>query len=138
MDTFKPIISEAVKDINSKNVFTTMVSKLMHSILQTQAFHRQVKSLSEHLALGDYYAGIDELIDDIVESYQGKNGILSDYTNYEIVNYKNNEQLIKYFEKLEKDIEIDRKKIKESYIQNQIDEIEQLINKTLYKLKFLK
>jgi hypothetical protein len=39
---------------------------------------------------------------------------------------------------LENSIEELRKSVKESFIQNQIDTVEELINSTVYKLKFLK
>jgi hypothetical protein len=35
-------------------------------------------------------------------------------------------------------IEKNRKEVKESFIQNQIDTVQELINSTVYKLRFLK
>ena len=35
-------------------------------------------------------------------------------------------------------IDKNRKEVKESFIQNQIDTVQELINSTVYKLKFLK
>jgi len=39
---------------------------------------------------------------------------------------------------LDNSVESLRKSIKESFLQNQIDTIQELINSTLYKLRFLK
>jgi len=39
---------------------------------------------------------------------------------------------------LDGDVESLRKSIKESFLQNQIDTVQELINSTLYKLRFLK
>jgi hypothetical protein len=40
--------------------------------------HWNTKSFSQHMALGDLYDDIISDIDDIVESYQGKNGLIDD------------------------------------------------------------
>ena len=58
--------------------------------------------------------------------------------NTEIVDYKSTEQLITYFKGLDDNIEKNRKSVKESFIQNQIDAVQELIYSTLYKLRFLK
>ena len=60
------------------------------------------------------------------------------YSTYDLNDYSSTAQVIKYFEGLSKDVETIYGKVKETYIQNQLDEVNQLINKTLYKLKFLK
>ena len=56
----------------------------------------------------------------------------------DIENYSGVDQLITYFKELDKTIEEKRKSVKESYLQNQIDTIQELIFSTLYKLRFLK
>lgn len=118
-----------------------MISTLLHSRSQVHIFHWQTKSQSsfaEHMALGGYYDEIGELIDGIVESYQGKHDLLTGYKTIKMVDYKSTEQLISYFKELDDNIEKNRKGVKESYIQNQIDTIQELIYSTLYKLRFLK
>ena len=118
-----------------------MIATLLHSRSQAHIFHWQTKSQSsfaEHMALGTYYDEIVELIDGIVESYQGKYEIITGYKTVEMVDYKSTEQLISYFRDLDNNIEKNRKGIKESYIQNQIDGVQELIFSTLYKLRFLK
>ena len=118
--------------------FDEMVSKLFHSRTQAHVFHLQTKSYAEHIALNGYYDGIIPLVDGIIESYQGKYGIVGKYTSYDIENYDNNSQVIKYFQGLEKDVDGLRDSVKDSYLQNQIDTIVELLNSTIYKLKFLK
>ena len=118
-----------------------MISTLLHSRSQTHIFHWQTKSQSsyaEHMALGGYYDGIGDLLDGIVESYQGKYDIITGYKSMDVEDYKSTEQLISYFKELDDNIEKNRKSVKESYIQNQIDTIQELIYSTLYKLRFLK
>ena len=92
---------------------------------------------SEHKALNDYYDNIVDLYDVLIESYQGKYGILEDVKTYENVSYKSKDQIIDFFEDLTKEIESLRKSIKDSFLQNQVDTILELLFSTLYKLKFL-
>ena len=126
---------------NETGYVVDMIATLLHSRSQAHIFHWQTKSQSsfaEHNALQKYYEGIVELIDGIVESYQGKYEIITGYKTVEMVDYKSTEQLISYFRELDSNIEKNRKGIKESYIQNQIDGLQELIFSTLYKLRFLK
>jgi hypothetical protein len=118
--------------------FSTMVSTLLHSQTQVHVFHLQTKSYSEHKALQNYYEGIDGLVDGVIESYQGKYNVVKNYETMDIENYSGVDQLITYFKELDKTIEEKRKSVKESYLQNQIDTIQELIFSTLYKLRFLK
>ena len=118
--------------------FTQLVSKLLHSRNQVHIFHLQTKSYAEHIALNDYYDGVLGLFDGLIESYQGKHGIILNYKCDGFDNYKSGEQVINYLKKLDGDIDTLRKSVKESYLQNQIDTIQELINSTLYKLRFLK
>jgi hypothetical protein len=118
--------------------FEQLVSKLLHSRNQTHIFHLQTKSYAEHIALNDFYDGVLGLFDGLIESYQGKHGIISNYKCDGFENYKSGEQVINYLKKLDSDIDTLRKSVKESYLQNQIDTIQELINSTLYKLRFLK
>jgi hypothetical protein len=123
---------------NNNDQFCEMVCKLLHSQTQVHVFHLQTTSYSEHKALQGYYEGIDALVDGLVESYQGKHGLIKNYKTFDMSDYKSNGQLLSYFKDLLKIISDNRDSVKESYIQNQIDTVEELINSTVYKLKFLK
>jgi hypothetical protein len=90
------------------------------------------------MALNGYYDGIGDIVDGLVESYQGKYGIIKGYKSYDIVEYKSTESTIKYLKDLCGKVEKLRDCCKDSYIQNQIDTVCELINSTLYKLRFLK
>ena len=118
--------------------FCEMVCKILHSRNQAHIYHLQTQSFAEHKALNDYYDGILGLFDGIIESYQGKYGIIRTYKTFKIDQYKNNKKTISYFERLLDDIDNLRGSVEDSYLQNQIDTVEELINSTIYKLKFLK
>ena len=122
----------------SSSGFKDMVSILLHSQTQVHIFHLQTKSYAEHKALQGYYEGIDALVDGLIESYQGKYDVITQYNSVKNEDYKSNEQVIKYFKALDTMIEKNRKDVKESFIQNQIDTVQELINSTVYKLRFLK
>jgi high-affinity Fe2+/Pb2+ permease len=128
------------ENINTKSNFGLkgMVSSLLHSQTQVHIFHLQTKSYSEHKALQKYYEGIDALVDGIIESYQGKYDIIKNYDSIKTEDYKSSEQVINYFKSLDTMIISVRKEVKESYLQNQIDTVQELIYSTLYKLRFLK
>ena len=127
-----------VENTKTNSAFKDMVSVLLHSQTQVHIFHLQTKSYSEHKALQGYYEGIDALVDGIIESYQGKYDVVTGYNSIKTEDYKSSEQVIKYFKALDSMVEKNRKSVKESFLQNQIDTVQELIFSTLYKLRFLK
>ena len=116
-----------------------LASLLLQSRTQTHSFHLGVKGMgshSAHLALGEYYDSIGGLIDGLVETYQGKEGLiqLSGIGTLD----KNNDikNIIKYFETLCGMVARLRQnpKLKDSWIQNEIDNVVSLLYRTKYKL----
>jgi hypothetical protein len=92
-------------------------------------------SFAAHSALNGFYSDVLDLIDSLVESYQGKYGIIE----IVISNTKSGDS-IKCLEELVKltDGGSAYSMFTETWIQNQIDEISTLTYSTLYKLKNLK
>lgn len=131
------LLSEQELEINTGG-FKEMISVLFHSRTQVHVYHLQTESYAEHKALQDYYDGVLDLIDGLVESYQGKYGILTNYTTLKVDDYVSNDEVQSYLNKVNSVIEKNRTSVKESFIQNQIDTVQELIFSTLYKLKFLK
>jgi len=115
--------------------FSYFVSYLKDSFEQAVVWHHQTDSYAVHKALGKFYDGILVLTDGLVESVSG---IYDRPMHYQIdspADYKNSEQVIKYFKSLYKTIQEERKEIyQESWVQNQVDEIYTLIAETLYLL----
>ena len=112
------------------------IGTLMQSRNQAHIFHLQTTSYAQHKALEGYYGDIVELIDGLVESFQGRYGILRGYKMAGTV--KEDDSALMYFEGLAKFVETIRTQLpQDSYIQNQIDEVVDLIESTKYKLKFL-
>jgi DNA-binding ferritin-like protein len=115
------------------------ISTLFASRTQAHVFHLQTNSFAAHKALNEYYDGIIGIADGIAESVQGKYGIITGYSNIDLLEGNDCNEVIKYFTALERYVERARQTMpQDSYIQNQIDEVTALIVSTIYKLKFLK
>jgi hypothetical protein len=97
--------------------------------------HLQSRSYSEHQALGSFYDEVVELTDGLIESYQGKNGLVqypATYTKPASTGLLELTNLSAY-------VTINRNVIgNDSELQNEVDSIMNLINSTIYKLTFLK
>ena len=116
-----------------------LASLLLHSRTQTHSFHLGQKgpgSYSAHKALGKYYENIGDMIDGLVEAYQGQYGLIKIQpvsgldTNCEIKN------IINYFDKMCKAVAKLRQdeKLQMSWLLNDIDTIVTLLYSTKYKL----
>ena len=116
------------------------VSTLLNSRQQSQVYHWQAVgegSNAVHSALNAYYDEIIPLVDGLVESIQGRNGIIRGY-NLQFTVREDNKPLV-YFQALVKYVEVVRQRLpQDSYVQNQIDEIVALIETTKYKLENLR
>lgn len=110
-------------------------SLLFASRTQAHIFHLQTTNYAEHKALNEYYDGIVGLVDGLIESYQGCNARVVGYTNFELQNWVSDKDTLLYFEELYMAVEEMRAELpQESWIQNQIDTISELIAHTKYLL----
>jgi hypothetical protein len=115
--------------------FSYFVSYLKDSFDQAVVWHHQTDSYAVHKALGKFYDGILDLTDGLIESVSGIYDRPMQYQIDSPTDYKNSEQVVKYFKSLYKTIQEERKEIyEESWVQNQVDEIATLIAETLYLL----
>lgn len=120
----------------------TLISLFLHSRTQAHVFHLRVNgpgAYAAHVALQSYYEGIVDIIDGLVESYQGKNGLIEFEEVEGLDNNADIKNIIKYFENLSTALIKIRKdeSLQDSYIQNQIDTIDELLYSTKYKLENL-
>jgi len=116
-----------------------IASMFFHSRTQAHRFHLGVKgpgAFAAHSALNTYYDEIIELIDGLVESYQGKYGLIEFKPVHGIDNDCSAENIIKYFDRLCMFLEKERKaeNLQDSWIQNQLDNVSELLYSTKYKL----
>jgi len=111
------------------------ISLLFASRTQAHIYHLQTKYFAEHKALNEYYDEIVDLADGLAESVQGKMGIIKGYVDF---NFREDDAPLNYFSELRDAVEQLRLDMpQDTFIQNQIDSIVELINSTIYKLKNL-
>ena len=118
--------------------FVELANKLFESREKAHVFHLTIKSHENHMATQFYYEGILDVIDNLVEVWQGKYGMIEDY---QFADYNSETDPIKYFEDLSKFIEMERYNFipkEDTFLHNILDESLELLYKTLYKLKYLK
>ena len=123
-------------------MFEKLISTLMASRDQAHVFHWQTTgagSFAAHMALGAYYEAIPDMIDALVESYQGKHGILKGFVPVEKFDEYSQSTALKYFKALA--TYVDRTYVKipkeDTNIINQLDAFKDLIYTTIYKLENL-
>lgn len=122
---------------------STFFSKLFESRQITHVYHLQVKgdegSYASHMALNAYYSGILELLDEIIEVYQGQYGIIDKYDTINTDLTETKEKLA-YFEEFVTFVRKERACIpaEDTHLHNIVDEMVALLYKTLYKIKYNK
>jgi hypothetical protein len=110
------------------------ISTLKQSFEQSVIWHHQTTSFSEHKALNNYYDEIIPLLDGLIESVQGIYPRIGSYTLVNPIDWSDGVSTT-YFKGLYQYVQENRKMVyQETWVQNQIDEIAQLIAETLYQL----
>ena len=109
---------------------------------QAHIFHWQTTgegSYAVHKALGKYYDVIPDMLDALVEAYQGKYGIIKGYATPEKFEDYEKSTAVKYFKALATymDRAYDKIDPKDTNIINQLDTFKDLIYITIYKLENL-
>lgn len=99
--------------------------------------HWKTRSYAAHMALGAFYEGLPELIDGIVESYQGQNGLIELDGKFVTPTV---EEFLPFLKEQAEWLASNRKAIAEGStdLENQIDSLLAAFHTTLYKLEFLK
>lgn len=108
---------------------------LLHAATSGHILHFQTRSYSQHMALDGFYSALPGLVDDVVEAYQGKYGLILDYPDgYSLPSG----QPVEFVSALGDFVTSNRGNVgADSELQNLIDEIMELIDSTIYKLRFL-
>jgi hypothetical protein len=108
---------------------------LLHSATNTHFFHWSTDSFAKHMALGEYYDGIVELVDAYVEAYMGAYDKITDFPS----TYHQPKDPVKYLQSLQKFIKEARQDLpQDEQLCNLVDAIADLVDSTTYKLRFLK
>lgn len=135
--------SETTEATTETGDVSKFISKLLESREMAQVYHWTVKgdmgSHAAHLALESYYSGVIELIDDIVEVYQGQYGLIEGYDQIATDETRSKDRL-DYFKEVVEFVKSRRNciKLEDTHLHTIIDEVVVLIYKTIYKLTFNK
>lgn len=111
------------------------LAALLHSSTVTHFLHWSTNSYANHIALREFYKSIVKLTDELAEAYMGKFEQIKKFPE----EFHSGKDPVKYLESLKDFVQESREELpQDSEIQNLVDEIADLINSTLYKLRFLK
>lgn len=127
-----------MEDDKGDETLVELVMDLLHSAIITHIMHWQTTSYAEHIALGEFYSAMPDLVDDVVEAYQGKTKIILANFPIEMDKYEGMAPLT-YLEYLSAEMTECRALFgTDSEIQNLVDAIADLIDSTMYKLRRFK
>jgi len=135
----KEVLQKVVKysePHSSKNVICELISKAFTTRNLLHFAHWNTKSFAQHSALGDLYDAIIDDIDEIVETYQGKYGLVKElYTEAT----KLPSDICKHVKDEAQWVEDNRMFISQgdTAIENLIDTLVGHYHKTVYKLENL-
>jgi hypothetical protein len=128
-------IHEAVETIPEVTIGAFFL-KLLNAATNGHILHLQAKSYSEHKALQKYYEELPDLVDAIIEQYQGAYQIIVQYPAvYEAPNSDSLAEVLGI-----RDFVVKNRAIVGPYtsLQNEVDALLSMIESTIYKLTFLK
>ncbi len=116
------------------------VGALLHSATVTHFYHLQVQGAgadAAHRALAAYYDGIVEAVDAVAESIQGAYDTI--IKPYPPMFANSTDEPLAYLKKLRDYVRTKREALpQDSEIQNEVDAVATLINRTCYRLERLK
>jgi hypothetical protein len=124
----------SLKEYRSSKDAKGLIAKMFEARHVAHVLHLKSKSYSEHKALGSFYEGILDFIDEFVETYQGQYGLVGDIP----LEADSFPEATAYLEDCALYFAVGRDALKDPHLQNMMDEVMSLTYKTIYKLKNLK
>lgn len=128
----------SIEEVSKPDPVMDFTICLLNSVTTAHILHLLSHSYSQHKALETFYTEIGDHVDDFVEAFQGKYGLLTKYPA--TADLFAEQDPVTYLEYLKTEVTTLRRATgfpQDSELQNIIDEIMQLIDSTLYKLTFL-
>ena len=118
----------------SKNTRGTIPALLLKARTDAHLTHlrQKDKTLALHNAMSMFYEAVGDMVDTYIETSMG---IDDSFTLEEVDESEVISNPLVYFKDLYNTIQAERVNIKETFLQNQIDEMSQLIAHTLYRIK---
>ena len=109
-----------------------LVMRCLHMVTMAHVKHLSTRSFARHKALEGLYEAIGDLADGVCESVQGKYGLMVLDGSYAAP--KDELQMVL---ELAQWMETNEPKFTDSWVQNQIQEIEKLLWQTVYRIRYL-
>jgi DNA-binding ferritin-like protein len=103
-------------------------------VTQYHIWHLQTKEYAEHMAIGDFYEGLNEKLDSIAEHFIGTGGNISVSEGQEFSNYSKSNVLGRLEEFGEFVNMVNNSLEGKNQLKVVLDEIEGCVSQTLYKL----
>jgi hypothetical protein len=127
-------INEAITQVPQVTVGEFLL-KLLHASTNGHILHLQTKSYAEHKAMQKYYEALPDLVDAIIEEWQGAYQEIIEYPN--IYQAPNPDALSEVM--AVRDFLVENRAVVGDYssIQNTVDNLMSLLDSTIYKLTFL-
>ena len=120
-----------------ENIIGEFAMCLLNAVTAAHIHHFGTDSYAQHVALREFYEGIEDLADKFIEAYQGKKSKII-FAEKALFLGENGLELVQY---ICDQIESYRKMPgfpQDSELQNIVDELLDLADSTKYKLRFLK
>jgi hypothetical protein len=114
-----------------------LLCEMLEASAQAKVFHWQTSSFAEHEALGDFYEGFNELMDKFIESYQGCYGRIMMGCDMEVKPYTLDAP-VTFLEVFKSYISGNARMLVmgNPALTNILDEINGLVDQTIYRLTF--
>lgn len=109
---------------------------LQQSVVATWRKHLRTAKYAKHIALNEFYEEMPELVDALIEAWMGANG--KKIKGYENILQSSNMNTLTYLKELKKIVKQGYELVDDNEeLESHLDDIMELINSTLYKVKEL-
>ena len=109
---------------------------LQQSVVATWRKHLRTAKYAKHIALNEFYEEMPELVDALIEAWMGANG--RKIKGYENILQSSNMNTLTYLKELKKIVKQGYELVEDNEeLESHLDDIMELINSTLYKVKEL-
>lgn len=124
-------------DTNADEVMANLMGQLMKARNVAHMWHWKVKSFSMHMALGELYDGLSEMMDDLMEMYMGRYGTEAHVPLSE-PNAFSEQDPVEFIRQLDDFLSSQEPRLPDvGFIVNKYQELQAMVSKVKYKLENL-
>ena len=121
---------------NNMITIEQLFGTLQQSVVATWRKHLRTAKYAKHIALNEFYEKMPELVDALIEAWMGANG--KKIKGYENILQSSNMNTLTYLKELKKLVRQGYELVEDNEeLESHLDDIMELINSTLYKVKEL-